>query len=338
MARKDRGSPINLIEQLTQYSSRFSFIQAVRLLRLLIRNSEPSATEQELENRIRVRPELSFDFPGTDITHIERIDSVPERFLITVTFLGLYGASSPLPAFYTEDLLHEREDDRSITRDFLDIINMPLYPLFFKGWAKYQIPYKIIEELDHETLQRLYSLIGLESEIIRQKIKDPYHLLRYMGLVTQFPRSAEGLRVLLSDALGIKDLRIIQCVTRLAIIPEDQRLRLGQSGNILGKNSYLGIRIHDRMGKFRVQIKDADGDILHRFLPDQEAFNEMKELVRFYLDRPFEWDLQITLASGRVEHACLGSDRWSKLGWNTWLFSGPPPQVEMSVRLNPGGW
>lgn len=333
MARKNRESAPDLTEQLLKEGRRFSFIQALRLLHFLVRKEGAATDEQGLNRRVRIRPELSLDFPGTDIAAITKLPGEPSRFLITATFLGIYGSSSPMPSFYTEDLLYERGEDRSITRDFLDIINSPLYPLFFRCWGKYHLGYQIAEVHDAATLQRLYSLLGLESELFQKQFEDSDRLLRYIGLTTQSPRSAEGLRVLLMDGLGETNLQLIQCVQRVATIPEDQRLHLGQSGNVLGQNSYVGLEIADRMGKFRIQIGPADGDTLHRFLPDQGRYREIVELIRFYLDQPLSWDLEIIVGAGEVEHACLGMDQWSRLGWNTWIFSGPSPERKMTARL-----
>ncbi|MFH1984871.1 MAG: type VI secretion system baseplate subunit TssG [Pseudomonadota bacterium] len=330
MARADRRSPVDLKTQLLQEGKRFSFVQAMRLLHFLVKRQAGNDVDPHtLEQRIRCRPALSLDFPGTDITAIGTSGEAPETFDITATFLGLYGASSPLPTFYTEDLLHEQSDDKSITRDFLDIFNAPLYPLYFRGWGKYQLAYQIVEQEDPDTLHRLFSLLGLESPLFQRRLSDPMALLRYIGLTTQSPRSAEGLRALLSDALDAPRLGIVQCVTRLASIPEDQRCRLGISGASLGHNSYLGVRITDRMGKFRVHIGAADGQTLHRLLPDGVHFKKMTEMIGFYLDQPLTWDLEITVAAGETRHAGLGTDTWSRLGWNTWLFSGPPPNREL---------
>ena len=38
---------------------------------------------------------------------------------IMVNFLGLYGSSSPLPIYYSEDLIRDQADDNDSTADFL---------------------------------------------------------------------------------------------------------------------------------------------------------------------------------------------------------------------------
>jgi type VI secretion system protein ImpH len=313
---------------------RFSFIQAMRLLRFIARRTcARTMDEKALDRKIRVRPELSLNFPGTDIARIEQSDPESGRYLVTATFFGLYGASSPLPAFYTEDLLQERNEDRSITRDFFDIFNAPLYDLLFQLWGKHQLLYQIAEAQDERALQRLYCLSGLESDFLRRRLKNPYRMLRYIGVATQLPRSAQGLCALVADALGQADVQVLACVERMAPIPEGQRLWLGESGNTLGENSVLGEQAPDRMGKFRIRIGPCGAERLHDLLPDSERFGEMTELIRFYLDQPLEWDLEIVLKPGEAEGIVLGRERWSRLGWNTWLLDQPPDDETVSVRL-----
>jgi type VI secretion system protein ImpH len=311
---------------------KFSFIQAMRLLRFYIRReSARSVDEKELNRKIRVRPELSLNFPGTDLARIDAKDSEADQYLVTATFFGLYGASSPLPSFYTEDLLQERNEDRSITRDFLDIFNAPLYSLLFQLWGKYQLAHQIAEEQDARALERLYCLLGLESTFFRRHLKDPYRLLRYVGLAVQLPRSAQGLCALLSDALGEAHIQVVSCVERMAPIPEDQRLWLGESGTTLGEDSVLGELAQDRMGKFRICIGPCNGDRLHDLLPDSESFGKIMELIRFYLDQPLDWDLEVILKPGEAAGIVLGRERWSRLGWNTWLIAEPHQDETLSV-------
>jgi len=302
--------------------SRFSFVQAYRLLHFILSSETGSKSDdQEIHKNILVQPDLSLSFPESDITAIREISKEPVRYLITATFLGLYGTSSPLPTFYTEDLLYERLEDRTIARDFLDIINSPLYQIYFRSWSKYRLFYKICEQFDPQILQRLYCLLGLEEEEFQTQVEHSFSLLRYIGLATQSPRSAEGLRTLLSDSLNEPTIRIIQCVSRIVIIPDEQRFILGKNGSILGVNGYLGMEIVDRTGKFRIRMGPLDSDRFHRFLPDRPAFKRITQMVRFYLDQPLIWDIELILKGDTIQTAQLGSECWSQLGWNSWIFS-----------------
>jgi type VI secretion system protein ImpH len=316
----ENGRPIaKLTEKLLTEGRRFSFIQAFRFLLLhLRRESSPAIDINELVKKIHVRPELSLAFPEADITKIEA-STPPGSFMVTAAFLGLYGASSPLPTFYTEDLLQELASDQSISRDFYDIFNSRLYSLYFGIWKHYHLYFNIAEDPDKDVIQRLYCLAGLGGETVRESAENPYGMLRYIGLATQFPRSAEGLRALLADALSEPTIRITQCQERIASTPEDQRLVLGVSGNILGENAYLGAEIADRAGNFRVHIGPVPKETFNRFLPGQPDYQKLGQLIRFYLDQPLTWDLEVNLIPEDLTTTVLGSQ--AMLGCNTWIFS-----------------
>jgi len=286
MADQDGRPTPELIARLLREGHRFSFIQAYRfLLRQLHREAGKDLDIHELAKQIRVRPDLSLAFPDADIVKIE--DTPPSgRFRITAAFLGLYGSSSPLPTFYTEDLLQELAQDHTVSRDFYDIFNSPLYTLYFAIWKHHHLFYNIAEEPDRNTMERLYCMVGFGSEPLRKSIDNPYGMLRYIGLATQFPKSAEGLRALLADGLSEAAIHITQCQERIAEIPPRQRLFLGRSGNVLGEDAYLGREIADRAGKFRVHIGPVSREAFSRYIPGQPAFQKLSQFIRFYLDQP----------------------------------------------------
>lgn len=329
MATTDRRPALDIKDDLLKNGKRFSFMQAVRLLHYVTRKT--TQADPDIGRTVRVRPKLSLDFPDTDIDTIRELTKDPERFLLTVTFLGLYGVSSPLPTFYTEDLMEESSEDISVTRDFIDIVNAPFYRLYYQCWAKYRQFIKIIDEQNPDYLERLFCFLGLGIETHRQEISNAPALIPYLGLFTQFPRSALGLATLLADVLRESRVAVIQCVPRKAVIPDDQRLFIGVSGFQLGVDSYLGQEIDDRMGKFQVDIGPVDADAFHAFLPGTPTSDLMGQLVRLYLDQPLQWQTKLILKDDEARTACLGGSRWSHLGWDTWVFSDQTYPSELEV-------
>ena len=336
MAGEARGEAPDIKTQLLAQGERFSFVQVVRLLRYFLqRETGASLDEHALEMQVRVRPELSLSFPEADVSSVERIPADESRYLVTATFLGLYGVSSPLPTFYTEDLFSEQSRDRSASREFLDVVNARIYALFFLGWARHRLFFNIVEDCDPRSLQRLYCLLGLDGERFQACVEDCYPLLRYIGLTTQTPRSAAGLEALLRDALAEPSVQIVQGAERVVRIPDDQRFRLGLAGNGLGTDAYMGEETVDRMGKFRVRIGPVKGDAFSRFLPGEPAFERMGRLIRFYLDQPLVWDVEVNVDPEGAAMAQLGDAARARLGWNTWIFSGDPPRQKAVARFTP---
>ncbi len=319
-------------EDLLAKGSSFPFIQAVRLLRFFIR-ADGDEGEDIMRRKIRVRPELSLDFPGNDIISVNRKAADPDKYFITATFLGLYGASSPLPTFYTEDLLEEASDDRSISRDFMNIINAPVYELFFKCWGKYSLSFNLIESNTDETLDRMYCLLGFGAEKIRDCFDEPHRFLRYIGLATQMPRCAEGLRSLISDAVGEPSVEIEQCVPYTYTIPPDQRLSLGTNGHCLGEDASIGSFVSDSTGRFRVHAGPLSAASFQRLLPGGTTFDRIGKMIDFYLDQPLDWDLEIEITPTEICPISLGQESCSRLGWNTWVGSDGGEYRENRVRL-----
>lgn len=315
----------HIIQQLLGEGRRFSFYQAVRLLRHTVKG-RAAAEKPDMSELIRVRPELSLAFPAADIESIEQTRDTDDRdiFRITATFLGLYGNSSPLPTFYTESLLRDNLNEDTVCRDFLDILNQRLYELLYQGWLKYRTFFQVFEENDPQHIERLYCLLGLGSDSLRHSQGPPelvYHLLRYIGLLTQFPRSAAGLETMLGDALADVPVRVLQCVPRKARIPVSQQLRVGLTGSRLGTDSYLGDEIEDRMGKFRIRVGPLDQSGFLRFTPGQKGHQLLTALTEIYATEPLAYEVELVLAARQARTASLGDPLRAVLGVTTWVFS-----------------
>jgi len=335
MASENRGSSADLKSDLVSKGHAFSFFQVIRLLRLL---GQHTAAESESDTGAKepvwIRPELSMAFPPSDVARVEELPGETSRFRVTTRFLGLYGVSSPLPTFYTEDLVGEASEDETVTREFLDVVNQRIFQLFYDCWSKYREYLQVAEAKDEAYLERLFCLLGLGEKEFRKNLPQAESLIRYVGLLTQFPRSALGLRALLQDALGGIPVEIIPCVPRKMKLPSDQRLGLGGPRGRLGDDTVVGEEIEDRMGKFRVRLGPLTGDQFQSFLPDQAGHRRFVFLTRFYLNDPLEFDLELLVDAGDVQGASLGVPSWSHLGWDSWIFSG---EIEglVSARLTP---
>ena len=325
MAGQDRGTLPALIARLAEKPQGFSYFQAVRLLKLWAGASDAAGADVFYDDSLRVRPHLSLAFPGSDLTEVsvgEAEQGASPRIDITATFLGLYGTGSPLPSFYTEELLDERSDDKSVSRDFLDILGNRTFVHFYRAWAKYRLLVKAVDEEDRDYLDRLYCLLGLGHEELRSKLSRPSAALRYIGLFTQYPRSALGLKTMLADAVGQTCcVDVEQCVHRWVPIPDDQRNSLGGGGCTLGEDCWVGGLVEDRMGKIIVEFGGLEAAKFHELLPGRELNYHVESLVGMYLVEPVEHDLRLKLLPGQVQPARPGHPQWSRLGYDTWLLS-----------------
>lgn len=332
MADPTRGNAPSLKDDLLANPGRYSFFQAILLLHHYFYKDNVAPEDFSfIRDALRIRPHLSLAFPGTDLTGIAEDTGGPHPvYHITATFLGLYGTSSPLPTFYTEDLLEEQSEDTTVTRDFLDVVNSPLYPLLIQAVAKYRLFYQL-EAGDETILERIYCLLGYGHPELRDRIPWVSRLPRYIGLFTQWPRSAMGLRTLVSDALGGVPTRVEPNIPRQVAIPDDQRLILGEQCATLGEDAHLGSRVKDRTGKIRLIVGPLDAETFHNCLPGQAHFHWLLELIALYPSEPVDCRLEIELSRDAARPARLDSAEWGALGLDTWVFSDVPPQTCRTV-------
>lgn len=345
-----------MIEQLIQQAPQFSYFQVLRLLRLHAREHGWDAAH------IRTRPQLALSFPDSDISEIRWIhqpqesapgetseniaasdlsisDSTqkeyenaapkpPVLWRITANFFGLYGVSSPLPTYYTEELINEAREERHATRDFLDVLHQRLYPLLHQAWLKPRLQLRIWEEQESRALSYVQAFAGLPSIKGRSlDAQDKADVLRYAGLFLQKPRSALGLQTLLADAFPDMDVRIGSCVAKWEPIATSQQLRLGQQAHELGVNTLLGQRMHERANTICIHLHGLDASSYQQLLPGATQHQRLHHLVRLYIGISLEVDVQLHLRPDAAQGTQLTASRWGRLGFDTWL--APTPDIAL---------
>ena len=311
MAATSGGTAASLEEDLLSRGHEFTFFQAMRLLCMLVKNGE----EGERPGLVRIRPELSLSFPCADVARIEKKGY---GYLLTVTFLGLYGHASPLPTFYTEQLLIDSAVESSASRDFLDIINHRFYHLFHECVMKYRLFSRVEEQDPDRNLELLFCLIGLGEPTFRQEVPVPRALLSDAGLLGLRSRSALGLATFLSDALQLP-AKVIQCLTRRVPVPVEQQLQLGQSCCTIDVDAVLGCEVADRTTAFRIQLGPLDRKTFSGYLPGTPGRRALDALVSFYVKAPLVWDVELKISAGEAPTAIVGNAVGGRLGWDSWL-------------------
>jgi len=321
---------VNIKDDILENASEYDFYQAVRLLKRIQEERKGRRTPA-----LNIRPELSLDFPDSDISEIE-VSGKNGGFNITTTFMGLYGVSSPLPTFITEDLLDEEWDEQSSQRGFLDIFHHQLYPLLYQAWYKYRFSHNAVEAKNDAYWQIIFSLFGIGSEEFLDAVDNPYALMRYAGILMQQPKSPTGLETILRDYLDNTRIEIIPCVRRTVSITEDQQLHIGKQANTLGKDTMLGGEIDDLSGKFTIAIGPMDETTFHTYFSNQETINFIKQLSHFYLSVPLDIDIKLIIEKNSAKPPMLGGAQWSSLGETTWLLahSNPDNTLEISLPLH----
>ena len=325
MAGETGHSALDLTAQLTQEGCQFSFLQVIRLLRLaghLPYSPEDPTHAVSRKRTVKIRPQNALAFPASDVASVEKTGGSDETFVVDATFMGLYGASSPLPTFYTEDLIFQELADESVARDFLDIFNHRLFTLFFECCMKYRLFFSVCEEQNRKTVEKLFCLLGLGESSHRRQLPQAYPLIRYCGILSQHPRSAWGLETMLSDAFGPEPVAVRQCCRRRVNISLQDRFYLGGKGCTLGEDSVVGEQMEDHTGKFRILIGPVSFTRFQQFLPGNPENKRMDLMTRFYLQDPLEYDMELILKKDETTTVLPGGEAASRLGLDTWIFAG----------------
>ncbi len=323
----------------------FDFFQLVWVLERYRHDQKPVGGRGPVaEEAIRFRPSVALGFPATDVRRVtEHTDPSSDRsiYLMDVSFLGLYGVSTPLPLHYAIDVLRsvdpydpvagEKETDTRATnegvvesaptRDFLDVFHHRIISLFYRAWTKYRYDKAFPLAGRNDVTDYLLWFIGCPPHYGRSTLGvDPLRLLRYGGILTQHPRSGITLEGMLDDYWDGLDVEVEQFVGRWVPLAAEDINCNGRENCTLGEDLIIGEQVYDLSSTFNVVIGPMDWSTYVGFLPDGDQFSETVSLIRLYSVDPLAFTIEATLLDDQVPETVLSSgDEAGRLGYTSWL-------------------
>jgi len=300
----------------------YSLFQSVLLVLDRLKAAHPDLDEEALYERLEFQANPSLGFPGSDVDHVQFFEEHGElRARLRINLVSLFGAGSPLPAFYGEQALGDSVDGNP-TREFLDLFNNRLQRLMLPIWQKYRYRARFTSGARDPLSEQLFALIGLGGEQIRAASELNWkRLLPYLGLLSLRAHSAALIESVLRYYFKHADMRIEQCLERQVEILAEQQNRLGRANSQLGESVVLGERVRDRGGKFRIHIRQLSWHRFHEFLPIGTGYQPLCALVRFTLRDPLDYDIRLELRQDDIRDLRIGADNLCRLGWTSWLGS-----------------
>lgn len=314
------GAAAPALSRLSTVIREYSLFQAVLLVVDRLRDAHPHLSDEELYDQLEFQANPSLGFPGSDVDRVEFFEECGQmRARLRFNLIGLFGAGSPLPAFYGEQALGDSEEGNP-TRNFLDLFHHRLQRLMLPIWSKYRYRASFKSGALDPFSAQLFALIGLGGEDIRKaKELNWKRLLPYLGLLSLRAHSAALIEAVLRYYFKHADLVIEQCIERRVEILDEQRNCLGQANSLLGEDLVLGERVRDRGGKFRIHISQLDWQRFHEFLPIGFGYQPLCALVRFTLRDPLDYDIRLVLRQEEIRELCIGEQNTCRLGWTSWL-------------------
>ena len=379
--------PLDLNRFFLAEGADLNFFQAVHLLARLFRDRGQLGTGDDLRSEpVRFETLNSLGFPAGEVAAVlpplsfrrqaELLESRtredeagpdpeglpplrgmpgPERgpLRMSVTFMGLYGVSSPLPSYFTDPITLRKVEYFELKK-FLDIFTHRMYSLFYRAWKKYRHGAQFDPARPDDYTLRLLALTGQWPRRDRRPAvqgQGPDFNLRripYARFLGNRVRSAKGLQQLLRGYFGFTRVRIRQFEPAWVEIPVKTRLG-GSPLAKLGHSTRLGERMQDRLSRFTVEIGPLPPDLFNRFLPSPESVQrggagasagdeatlegdlpaQVRELVDAYLRDPLDYQVKAILDPDLRNPPVLGGAN-ARLGAGIWL--GKNPRGEVSYR------
>ncbi len=327
MAGEKREHDARLRARLFAEPRTFEFVQVVKLLEQTAPpGTVPIGHAGPLEREgIRFVHDPSMAFAASDVAGLRTTDD--GRTEILATFLGLVGASSPLPVYFTEDLLDaETSDDRSL-RAFYDILHQRLYALFYRAKIKYRFAGAGRADMRDAFSKRMMSFVGVDSAALPSAGLGAARLLGLAPLLAPRTRSARSLALYLEASFEGVPVEIESFIARTVVLDETQRNALGKRNAALGATLTLGGRVEDRSGRFRTKLGPIDRDLFDALLPGGAQHEFLRDVLSRFAGGVLESEVELILEGGGPRFR-LGDPRASKLGVTTTLAG----TVERSTR------
>ena len=329
METENRLATAGLNQQLRSVRS-FSFFQLANLLRRFA-TLHNQIDDTPVLVRYRAMPSLAF--PAADVDHCELHGGGYRQFLdVTVTFMGLFGPASPLPAFYTERVI-QAQDQKSPSRDLMDVFNHRCISLLQLCWDKYRYYTQFQPDGADQYTHWLVSLLGVDAQTLTVATPLRWHkLLPFAGVLANNVCSMDLLCRMTAHYFSLPQVRVQPWIYREIVIAGDQRNCMGIAQCSLGEDLVLGESVGDFSGKFALCILGLSRDQYESFLPGAAGYQELVALVRFLLKDPLTFDLHLEYQADDEESARLG-DSGCRLGWHCCLGEPATPDVSATTEI-----
>jgi len=288
-------------------------------------------------DRIRFRHDPDLAFSTSDVV---RATWNPDDALglggveITTSFLGLTGTVTPLPLYFTEEIVQD-DSDAPMRLELLDVFHNRLLRAFATGCLG--LDYAKSFDTDGADRISTWARGMLAFPDGEEPTEQTTSWLRYAPAFVQGGNSADGLLAVLRDAvagyLGLADVTLDCFAGGLAAVADDQRTRLGQT-SYLGRSLMLGSMAASRASRVRAVVGELSAEQLPHFLPDGAAFKLLKHTFCTFVSSPVDADLELVMRPGTGQSLVLGVGR---LGVTSFL-GRPATQTRMVVPLYTPSW
>lgn len=283
-------------------------------------DSSQDARAHDPALRVRYRALPSLAFPAADVDSCEVHGEDASQFLdVTVTFMGLFGPASPLPAFYSERII-QSTDPHNPARDLMDLFNHRCISLLQTCWEKYRYFSRYQSGGLDQYSRWLLSLSGIDQTLLQQTGRLCWHkLLPLAGILFNNTSCADALEKVVRAYFDLEAVRVQSWIRREIAVAADQCNRMGVVNSSLGEDVVLGDSVVDYGGKFALHLQQLAPQQYTHFLPDGAGFAELVDLVHLVVKDALDFDVHLHPDPRWQQPLQLAETVQERLGWNAIL-------------------
>ena len=341
MASAQRQRDLALIEHLSRSPRAFGFFQAVQLIQ---RAASDAAPVGELgppqREAIRFTHDLDLIFHTSDIVDIKRSIRGGIPFTeITTTFLGLYGTTSPLATYFTEEVMRAEAADEKSLKAFYDLFHHRAISLFYRAWKKYRFAIGFHGDASDVFTRRALSFVGVDAAgAMPTRGLPAFGLLALAPLLSQRTRPARTLEIILERLFPGTPVEIESFIARRVLLTDDQCAKLGVQNGMLGTDFTIGRTALDRSGRFRVALGPLGYDMFESLMPGGKKHSLLRQVIDQFTRGVLEIEVELRLSDDEAPRFQLGAARGSLLATTTTLRAkrGKPMIARFVLSETPG--
>jgi type VI secretion system protein ImpH len=251
--------------------------------------------------------------------------------------LGMLGPNGPLPVHVTE-IAREREESRGDNAlvDFLDVFHHRYLTLLYRAWACAQSAAGLDRsELGNDRFSFYVGcLTGQDSLRLGERELPAHARLAASPHLVREARDPDSLGMTISQYFGVP-VSIEEYTFHWISLAAPDRTHLARSGaaSTMGEGAILGEQVPDCQYRFRIVVGPVGIDEYLRFTPQGADLPRVVDWVRCFVDREFDWELELRIHAESVPPACVGGPQ--RLGWSGWLGKVRHGQPVTGMRFDP---
>ena len=274
------------------------------------------------EDPVRIDQTLLLGFASSEVDEVTAGHG--GRPHLKQSAIGLLGPNGPLPYRWTEHVHDLANTEYRSQRDvsfhaWLNVIQRRQLALLYRAWSDAQATSGADRPTQpHPIGDRLRALAGIALHGLRDRdgVADGFKMA-FAAVLSRRVRNPGPLASMLALYFETT-VRIEEFAPHWLEIPVDQRTSLGLSFCGLGENAVAGTRVWDSTTRFRIIVGDLTLAAYRSFLPNGEAYAQLRDMVSMYVGVEHEWELVPVLKREEVPYSWAGNPGLL-LGWSSWL-------------------